>query len=113
MDDLLIVRMSDRSRERWQRSRRGTPLGANLGMLLGLPLALVFGSALQGEAPVYVAIGAAIGLAIGGIFGRFLANPRKPNPQARRRYYSGLPLPSDEEDKEATDESAYPNARNL
>ena len=86
MDDMLIVRMSDRSRERFARRRRTAPIGANFGLVMGLPLAIAFASMLEGNPPIFMALGAAGGLAIGGLLGRFMTPKRRPSLRAKTRH---------------------------
>ncbi|MDQ8186086.1 hypothetical protein [Pelagicoccus sp. SDUM812002] len=100
MDDLLIVRASDRVRVRSRDRRAQTPLGANIGLLLGVAFGAIGASSYPGNAAFGIAIGFAIGLAIGGILGSLI----KPRSQRRAVYpkshYSGFP-PSDMETAES------------
>ena len=99
MDDMLIVRMSDRSRERFARNRRALPLGGSLGLVLGLPITIALLSSYNGDFPPYLGIGAAIGIVFFAFFGRFLAPHRKKRPMANLRYYDGMPFPAEDEDE--------------
>lgn len=106
MDDMLIVRMSDRSRERFTRNRRALPLGGNLGLIFAIPLTIVFAKLIDGEFPLYLGIGAAVGIAFFAFFGRFITPLRKKRPMAGIRHYDGLPFSSEDEDEEASEEES-------
>lgn len=103
MEDLLIVRISDRSKKRFERRRANVPLGANLGLALGAAFGLLFASGFD-EAPLLgLALGIAVGLAIGGLLGRFLrpsdARRRKPRPF----HYDGIPASGETPPAERSD----------
>ncbi len=89
MEDLLIVRLADRSKSRYARRREPVPIGASLGLVLGAAFGLAFASSSPAQPAIPMALGIAVGLAIGGLLGRFL------RPRTRRlptRLYDGLPF---------------------
>ena len=104
MDDMLIVRMSDRSRQRHARNRRATPAGANLGLVMGLALAIPMGFSQGSSDPMHILLGAGMGLVIGGLFGRFITRPRRPRPQSKVRHYRGMPFEEETEEDESPKE---------
>jgi len=104
MDDLLIVRLSDRSKERFARREDRFSLGGALGLALGLPLGLAFAAGWQGDPTVGLAIGGGAGLALGTALGRFLPTPaRHPRP-SRGDLYEGLPIEDESETRDSDDE---------
>lgn len=96
MDDLLIVRASDRVRLRPSQRRAQAPLGANLGLVLGATFAVLGASQFEQNPMTGMALGLAVGVAIGGALGKLF------KPRSRRRtvyprsHYNGFP-PTDEE----------------
>lgn len=94
MDDLLIVRMSDRSKERTARSRRlnsQASLGMNLGLVVGVGLGLVFASNSSNANPIVgMAIGLACGMILGGLFGKAIS--RKEKPKQTKKHCQGMPI---------------------
>jgi len=104
MDDLLIVRLSDRSKERFARREDRFSFGGALGLALGLPLGLAFAAGWQGDPTVGLAIGGGVGLALGTALGRFLPTPaRHPRP-GRRGLYGGLSIEAAGEASDSDDE---------
>lgn len=91
MDDLLIVRASDRVRVRSSQRRAQAPLGANIGLVMGVGFAAIGATQFEQNPAVGIALGLAVGLAIGGILGNLL----KPRSSRRRAYpkshYNGFP----------------------
>jgi|GEM_PF-646912 hypothetical protein len=112
MDDLLIVRMSDRSKERFDRRSRqkSTPLGMNLGLALGLALGLGFASASNADPKIGMILGLAMGLAVGGLFGRFLKRSRPYKRGAASYAYEGMPFES-EDDEQGDDDPSDTSSR--
>lgn len=99
MDDLLIVRMPDRSNERFSRKSRArnTPVGMHLGLVLGIGLGLVFAAKSGSDPRVGLALGVAFGIAFGGLSGRFI-KPNRRDKQPRHAYsYEGMPFETKEE----------------
>lgn len=99
MEDLLIVRLADRSKSCYARRREPVPIGASLGLVLGAAFGLALASSSPEQPAIPMALGIAVGLAIGGLLGRFL----KPRPRRQpTRIYDGLPF----EPIESPDEKA-------
>lgn len=111
MDDLLIVRISDRSKDRFSRKRRmrNAPLGMHFGLLAGVGFGLAFATASKIDPTIGVAVGTAFGLVLGALMGRFLKPNRHRRDKRRRpRYsYDGMPFGT-----EALDESEAPVPEN-
>jgi len=92
MDDLLIVRQSDRMPSRRRRSERSAmTLNAQLSMILGGTLGIVAGlrQASEHAAPMGLVLGMAIGLAAGNLLSRLSSRHR--NCKRPRRQYDGMP----------------------
>lgn len=110
MNDLLIVRMSDRSKERYTKRRDRSPIGANFGIIAGAAIGFMVVHRIYPESSTAPAIGAIIGLVIGvaggGLLGRFLkpksARHRKPRPDL----YDGLPFSNEEEEDDQEQHTA-------
>jgi len=100
MDDFLIVRMSDRSRERFTRNRRATPLGAILGLALGVPAALVIAAFFGTRQTDFLGLSMALGLVFFAFLGRFLISNRKARPTAQKRHFDGMPFDAEDEESE-------------
>ena len=102
MDDLLIVRMSDRSKERYSRKGRvnAAPVGMHFGLLIGIGFGLALASATKSDPIIGIAIGTALGLVLGALTGRFL----KPNRRFERRRsaydYEGMPFEAQSDEGE-------------
>lgn len=98
MDDLLIVRASDRVRTRPSQRRGQAPLGANMGLVMGVAFGAIGATSFEQNPVIGIAFGLAVGLAIGGILGRLL----KPRSHRRTVYpskrYRGIPA-TDEADE--------------
>lgn len=98
MDDLLIVRYSERTRTRRVRRNSSVPLNANLSMILGAALGLVLGVQLMSENPdapaIAILFGLIIGLAAGFLLTRLTKRYRHPRKQRR---YNGMPIETDED----------------
>lgn len=111
MDDLLIVRMADRSKERYARKRRRmqAPLGMNLGLVVGMGVGVVAISRFGLDPAVGLGIGIGFGVIFGGLSGRFL-KPRRRYQTVEKAYsFQGLPFESDSEsDEETPDEPGKP-----
>ena len=103
MDDLLIVRMSDRSKERYTNRRARTPMGVNLGAIAGAAVGFAMGIRLYPESPMAPMVGAIAGLlagvAFGGIFGRILKLGRNTRRKPRVDIYDGIPFSKEENDE--------------
>lgn len=96
MDDLLIVRLSDRSRTRYTHRRPPVAVGANLLLILGAACGVMFAPSSE-ALPICIALGVATGIAIGGVLGR-LARPRsRPERQRKPDLYDGLPFANTDE----------------
>lgn len=99
MDDLLIVRASDRVRVRSSQRRAQAPLGANIGLVMGVAFAAIGATKFEHNPAIGIALGLAVGLAIGGVLGSLL------KPRSRRRavypksHYTGFPPTDVEEEK--------------
>ena len=101
MDDLLIVRMADRSKERFFRKARAAnaPIGMHFGLILGIGLGLAFASTTNSDPFVGLAIGTVFGLVIGAIAGRFL-KPKRRYERTRPAYsYDGMAFENKEDDE--------------
>lgn len=99
MDDLLIVRMSDRSKKRFER-RKGqsaAPLGMHLGLALGLALGIGFAAVSNADPKISMALGLAMGIAFGGLSGRFLKRNRPYERRTAAYSYQGMPFESEDE----------------
>ena len=107
MDDLLIVRMADRSKERYSRKRHRmqAPLGMNLGLVLGIGLGAVAISRFGANPLLGLGVGVGFGIVFGGISGRFL-KPRRRYQRVEKAYsFEGLPFESDlDSEEEALEE---------
>lgn len=79
MDDLLIVRMADRSKERYYCKRRHmqAPLGMNMGLVIGIGIGAIAISRFGADPLLGLGIGVGFGLIFGGLSGRFLKPRRK------------------------------------
>ena len=111
MDDLLITRMSDRSRERFARRPMNAPAGAGFGMVLGLGLGLSLAAAWQANPLVGLAFGFGIGAALGGLFGKFMQPAKRRKRLARIPYsYDGFPI-SEAAEPEEGQPSAKPDSK--
>ena len=110
MDDLLIVRMSDRSKERFSRKRRdlNAPIGMNLGLIAGVGLGLVYANNAGASPQVGLGIGIVFGLVFGGLLGRFVKPVRRYKRFKPNYSYEGMPFENekDESDQEKSPESA-------
>ena len=73
MDDLLIVRMADRSRGAIPANDAAwAPLGLNLGLVIGIGIGTVAISRYGADPLLGLGIGIGFGLSTGGLSGRFL-----------------------------------------
>ena len=105
MDDLLIVRLSDRSRDRYRNRRRPTSLGANLGLLLGLAAGFAINPIMIDFLPVEpntawvtsMAVGLAIGLSIGGLLSKAIPLARRRSKPVSHYRYDGFPFSEENE----------------
>lgn len=108
MDDLLIVRMADRSEERYSRKRRRmqAPLGMNMGLFIGIGIGAVAVSRYGADPLLGLGIGIGFGLIFGGLSGRFL-KPRRRYERVEKAYsFEGLPFGSEKESDEESPEEA-------
>ena len=103
MDDLLIVRLSDRSRARYRHRHTPTPLGANFGIIIGALAGFLVAVRLfpaNPTAPIIgLALGLAVGIAIGGVLGQFLKPRSRRRTKRRPDLYDGLPFSDEPETK--------------
>jgi len=108
MDDLLIVRMTDRSKERYfhKRRRMQSPLGMNMGLVIGIGIGAVAISRFGADPLLGLGFSIGFGLIFGGLSGRFL-KPRRRYQRAEKAYsFEGLPFGSDKESDEESPEEA-------
>lgn len=103
MDDLLIVRASDRVRVRSRQRRAQAPLGANLGLIVGAGFAVIGATYLDQNPAVGIVLGLAIGLSIGGLLGNLLKPRSRRSTVYPKSHFTGFPEsdPQEEETKEA------------
>ena len=102
MDNLLIVRMADRSKERYSRKRRRmqAPLGMNMGLVIGIGIGAVAILRYGADPLLGLGIGIGFGLIFGGLFGRFL-KPRHRYERVEKAYsFEGLPFESEKDSDE-------------
>ena len=101
MDDLLIVRMVDRSKERFSRKARSanTPVGMHIGLVVGIGIGLMAAS-ITNSSPLFgITIGTVFGLVFGTIAGRLL-KPKRRYERIRPAYsYEGMPIENEEGDE--------------
>ncbi len=102
MDDLLIVRMSDRSKERFSRKRRkmDAPIGMNFGMIVGIGIGVVAASKAGANPLMSLGIGVAFGVVFGALAGRFFKPVRRYERTSSSYFYEGMPFETDEESSE-------------
>ena len=100
MDDLLIVRASDRIRPRRYQRRAQVPLGANLGIVIGAACALVGMMSFSHYSLVGLIGGLGAGIVIGGILGPLLRPKSKRIARFPRKHYDGFPFPKEEAESE-------------
>lgn len=93
MDDLLIVRASERARPRRHQRRAQVPLGANLGIVIGASCGLVGMTQFPNNPPIGLVAGIGIGIVIGGIIGPLLRPKSKRPAQYPNKHYDGMPFP--------------------
>ncbi len=105
MDDLLIVRMSDRSKQRFSRKRRkmDAPIGMNFGMIIGIGIGTVAASRIGANPVMSLGIGVAFGVIFGALAGRFFKRVRRYERTASNYSYQGIPFET-EEDAESSNE---------
>lgn len=102
MDDLLIVRMADRSKERYSRKRRRlqAPFGMNLGLVIGIGIGAVAISRFGADPAIGLGVGIGFGIIFGGLSGRFL-KPRRKYERVEKAYgFRGLPFESEADSEE-------------
>ena len=101
MTDLLIVRMANRSKERYSRKARAenVPVGMHFGLVVGVGLGLGIASASEFDPFVGIAIGAACGIVFGVLLGRFLKPTRRYRRTRQAYSYEGMPLENEEGDE--------------
>lgn len=112
MDDLLIVRMSDRSKERFTRKRRkmDAPLGMNFGLILGIGIGVVAASRSGANPALSLGIGIAFGLVFGALAGRFLKPVRRYKRSTPKYSYEGMPFDAEENDSNSESEKTAENS---
>ncbi|MDQ8196580.1 hypothetical protein QEH56_00385 [Pelagicoccus enzymogenes] len=98
MDDLLIVRASDRVRVRPSRRRAQAPMGANLGLVLGASFAAIGATGFAQNPAIGGAFGLAVGLALGGILGNLLKPRSRRSSVYPKSHYNGFPSTDVEEE---------------
>lgn len=103
MDDLLIVRMSDRSKERFSRKRRkmDAPIGMNFGLIIGIGIGVVAASKSGADPVASLGIGVAFGIVFGGLAGRFFKPARRYQRSISDYRYEGMTFESEEEAESA------------
>lgn len=103
MDDLLIVRMSDRSKERFSRKRRGlkAPIGINFGLIVGIGIGAVGANQAGADPAISLAIGVGFGIVFGALFGRFFKPLRRYERTGSNYTYEGMPFAAEEEDSDS------------
>ena len=111
MDDLLIVRMSDRSKERLSRKRRkmAAPIGMNFGMIIGIGVGMVTASNMGANPVMSLRLGVAFGLVFGGLAGRFFKRVRRYERIASGYSFEGMPFETEEESETSSDENQNEN----
>ncbi len=108
MDDLLIVRMTDRSKERYfhKRRRMQSPLGMNMGLVIGIGIGAVAISRFGADPLLGLGFSIGFGLIFGGLSGQFL-KPRRRYERIKKAYsYEGLPCESEKDSDENSPEVA-------
>lgn len=111
MDDLLIVSMSDRSKERLSRKRRkmAAPIGMNFGMIIGIGVGMVATSKMGSNPVMSLGLGVAFGLVFGGLAGRFFKRVRRYERIASGYSFEGMPFETEEESETSSDENQNEN----
>ncbi len=107
MDDLLIVRMSDRSKERFSRKRRkmDAPIGMNFGMIIGIGVGMAAASKMGANPVMSLGLGVAFGLVFGGLAGRFFKRVRRYERIVSSYSYEGMPFETEEESETSSEEN--------
>lgn len=101
MDDLLVVRSSERIRPRHSQRRAQAPLAANIGLVLGAACGVAGASLYRANPLIGFAIGLAVGIAIGGVM-KSLIKPRTPRKVVfPKNHYQGFPVSTDEKEDAA------------
>ena len=97
MDDLLIVRASERIRpRRHERRADQVPLGASLGMVIGVACGFL-GAVVYSANPTFGLMGGiGVGVIIGGLIGPLLRPKSKRIPRYSQKHYDGFPFPKEE-----------------
>lgn len=105
MDDLLIVRMSDRSKERFSRKRRkmDAPIGMNFGLIMGIGIGAVAASKTGANPVMSLGVGIAFGVLFGALAGRFFKPVRRYQRTSSPYSYEGMPFEEEEESSEPID----------
>jgi hypothetical protein len=111
MDDLLIVRVSDRSKERFSRKRRkmDAPIGMNFGMIIGIGVGMVAASKVGANPAMSLGIGVAFGVIFGGLAGRFFKRVRRYERTVSNYSYEGMPFETEEEPEPSSKENPKEN----
>ena len=111
MDNLLIVRMSDRSKERLSRKRRkmAAPIGMNFGMIIGIGVGMVAASNMGAKPVMSLGLGVAFGLVFGGLAGRFFKRVRRYERIASSYSFDGMPFETEEESETSSEEKPNEN----
>ena len=107
MDDLLIVRMSDRSKERFTRKRRkmDAPVGMNFGLIMGVGIGVVAASKSGANPALSLGIGITFGIVFGALAGRFFKPARRYKRSTPHYTYEGMPFEAEEEDPNSESEA--------
>lgn len=108
MDDLLIVRRSDRTKERFTRKRRkmDAPIGMNFGLIMGVGMGTVAASKAGADPLMSIGIGVAFGIVFGALAGRFFKRVHRYERTVSNYSYEGMPFESEEEESEMTSEES-------
>ncbi|MBC2606823.1 hypothetical protein [Pelagicoccus albus] len=100
MDDLLIVRSSDRVRPHLRHRREASPIGANFGIILGAACGIIGASQTPHSPTIGLALGLAVGIAIGGLIGPLLRSRFNRISRYPRNHYDGMPFSEPGEEQE-------------
>ena len=112
MDDLLIVRRSDRSKERFTRKRRkmDAPIGMNFGLIAGIGIGTVAASKVGADPIMSIGIGVAFGIVFGALAGRFFKRVRRYERTVSNYSYEGMPFETEAEDSDSPNEETPNNS---
>lgn len=100
MDDLLIVRASDRIRpRRHQRRANQVPLGSSLGIGIGAAFGLLGATYFAHSPHIGLLAGITVGIAVGAAIGPLLRPKSKRVPRFDSKHYQGFPHPTEEQEE--------------